>query len=121
VYLNYCVSAIHHIAGRDPEAVAPSHVAGVLQEPTGNGTIHHNMIAMEVITGGPIEIMQSLMHGEGIHSFLFSRFCTEVCINPCKKLCFFEATRNSSKELRKAIEWLRSYAKQEVIYLYIVK
>jgi hypothetical protein len=84
--LNFCVSAIHHVAGRDPEAVVPSHVAGVLQEPTGNGTIHHSMIIMEVITGGRIEIIQGLVGGKGIHAFLFSRFHAEVCINPCKKL-----------------------------------
>jgi hypothetical protein len=53
--------------------VAPSHVAEVLQEPTGNGTIHHNMIAMEVITGGPIEIMRGPVDGEGtgLSSFSF--------------------------------------------------
>jgi hypothetical protein len=34
--------------------------------------------------------------------------------------CLFVATRDSSREVRKAIEWLKSYAQQEVIYLYVV-
>jgi hypothetical protein len=71
------------------------------------------MIAMEVITRGPIEIMQGLMHGEGIYIYTpFSSlgFAQKFVLIHVKKLCFFEAIRNSSKEIRKAVEWLRSYA-----------
>jgi hypothetical protein len=103
--VNYCVSAIHHIAGQDPKAVVPSHVTGVLLEPTGNGTVHHNMIAMEDITGGLIEIMQGLVGGGGIHVFLFLQFLAEVHKDLCKRSCAsLKQAEIVIKKLGKAVE-----------------
>lgn len=72
MHIDYCISAIHHEAGQDPEAVVPSHLAGALQEPARDGTACHSMINMEETAESLIEIMQCLIGGGGTHVFLSS-------------------------------------------------
>jgi hypothetical protein len=87
MYIDCFISAIHHIVGLDPEAVVPSHLAGV-QGPARDGTACHNMINMEETAESPIEIMLCLMGGGGTHVFPspFS-FLQEVTEDLCKRWC----------------------------------
>jgi hypothetical protein len=68
--MNYFFSAVHLIAGQDPEALVPRHLVGVLQVPAEEGATNHSMITMEETTGGLTEIMQGIAGGGGTHVFL---------------------------------------------------
>jgi hypothetical protein len=70
MYVNYFISALHHVAGQDPEALVVRLLVGVLQVPTEDGTTCHSMIIMEEAIGGLIEIMQGITGGGGTHFFL---------------------------------------------------
>jgi hypothetical protein len=77
MHIDYCISAIHHVADQDPEAVVPSHLAGVLQELARDGAACHSMISMQETTESLIEIMRCLTGGGGTYVFLFLQFLVQ--------------------------------------------
>lgn len=98
LHIDYCISAIHHVVGQDPEAAVPSRLVGVLQGQARDGAACHSMISMEETAGSLIEIMQCLVGGGGTRLSIFLQFLAgDPVFCFLKMACFTGESKNNSK------------------------